>query len=40
MYFPAAVEERMIDRITELKADNDILFADAKDGLVGFKTGA
>jgi Methane oxygenase PmoA len=30
-------EERIIDRITELKADTDILFADAKDGLLGLR---
>ena len=29
--------ERMIDRITDLKAVTDILFADAKDGLLGLR---
>ena len=29
--------ERMIDRITDLRADTDIEFADAKDGLLGFR---
>jgi len=29
--------QRMIDRITVLKADTDILFADAKDGLLGLR---
>jgi hypothetical protein len=30
-------EERIIDRITDLKADTNILFADAKDGLLGLR---
>jgi hypothetical protein len=30
-------QERIIDRITELKADTDILFADAKDGMLGLR---
>jgi len=30
-------QERIIDRITDLKADTDILFADAKDGLFGLR---
>jgi Methane oxygenase PmoA len=30
-------QERMIDRITELTADTDILFADAKDGMLGMR---
>ena len=29
--------ERMIDRITDLRANTDIEFADAKDGLLGFR---
>jgi hypothetical protein len=29
--------ERMIDRITELTSDTDILFADAKDGMLGLR---
>src|SRR5450432_4873886 len=29
--------ERIIDRITELKADTDILFTDAKDGMLGLR---
>lgn len=29
--------ERLIDRTTDLKADRDILFSDAKDGLLGFR---
>lgn len=29
--------ERTIDRITELKADTDILFTDAKDGMLGLR---
>ncbi len=35
--FAGRGEERTIDRITELKADEDILFADAKDGLLGIR---
>ena len=30
-------QERIIDRITELTADTDILFADAKDGMLGLR---
>ncbi len=30
-------QERIIDRITELKADTTILFADAKDGMLGLR---
>jgi hypothetical protein len=30
-------DERIIDRITELTADTDILFADAKDGMLGLR---
>jgi hypothetical protein len=30
-------QERIIDRITELTADADILFADAKDGMLGLR---
>jgi hypothetical protein len=29
--------QRMIDRITELKADTTVLFADAKDGMLGLR---
>ncbi len=29
--------QRMIDRITELKADTTVLFADAKDGMLGIR---
>ncbi|HEY2647567.1 MAG TPA: PmoA family protein [Puia sp.] len=32
-----ANQERIIDRITELTADTDILFADAKDGMLGLR---
>jgi hypothetical protein len=35
--FSGSGEERMIDRITELKAVDDVLFADAKDGLLGLR---
>jgi hypothetical protein len=35
--FSGIGQERTIDRITDLKADTDILFADAKDGLLGFR---
>ncbi len=35
--FTGRGEERMIDRITELKADTEISFADAKDGLLGLR---
>jgi hypothetical protein len=35
--FSSRDRERIIDRITELKADRDILFADAKDGLLGLR---
>jgi hypothetical protein len=30
-------QERIIDRITELRADTDVLFSDAKDGLLGLR---
>jgi|SRR5450631_152669 len=30
-------EQRTIDRVTDLKADTDILFADAKDGMLGLR---
>jgi Methane oxygenase PmoA len=30
-------EQRTIDRVTDLKADTDIVFADAKDGLLGLR---
>lgn len=35
--FRANGRERTIDRITELTADTDVLFADAKDGLLGLR---
>src|SRR5664279_559848 len=35
--FSGTGQERIIDRITDLKAITDILFADAKDGLLGLR---
>jgi hypothetical protein len=35
--FSGCGERRIIDRITDLKADEDILFTDAKDGLLGLR---
>ncbi len=35
--FSGKETRRMIDRITTLKADTDVLFADAKDGMLGFR---
>jgi hypothetical protein len=35
--FSGTGQERIIDRITELTADTDILFADAKDGVLGLR---
>ena len=35
--FSGNSQERMIDRITDLRAATDIVFADAKDGLLGFR---
>lgn len=35
--FSGSGEQRIIDRVTDLKADTDILFADAKDGLLGLR---
>jgi hypothetical protein len=35
--FSGSAQERIIDRITVLKADTDIFFADAKDGLLGLR---
>jgi hypothetical protein len=35
--FSGSTQERIIDRITILKADTDILFTDAKDGLLGLR---
>jgi Methane oxygenase PmoA len=35
--FTGSAQERIIDRITVLKADTDIFFADAKDGLLGLR---
>jgi hypothetical protein len=35
--FSGSEGERTIDRITDLKADTDILFADAKDGFLGLR---
>jgi hypothetical protein len=35
--FSGSGEQRTIDRVTDLKADTDILFADAKDGLLGLR---
>jgi hypothetical protein len=35
--FSGTTQERIIDRITVLKADTDIVFADAKDGLLGLR---
>jgi hypothetical protein len=35
--FSGTKQERIIDRITELNADTDILFADAKDGMLGLR---
>jgi hypothetical protein len=35
--FSGSNHERIIDRITELKADTDILFTDAKDGMLGLR---
>ena len=37
MYFSGDGDQRTIDRITDLKADTDIFFADAKDGLLGLR---
>ncbi|MDP4129268.1 MAG: PmoA family protein [Bacteroidota bacterium] len=35
--FSGKAGRRMIDRITELKADKDVFFADAKDGMLGLR---
>jgi hypothetical protein len=35
--FSGNAHQRMIDRVTELKADTDVAFADAKDGLLGLR---
>jgi hypothetical protein len=35
--FSGSGHQRMIDRITVLKADTDVLFADAKDGMLGLR---
>jgi hypothetical protein len=35
--FSGSGEQRAIDRVTDLKADTNILFADAKDGLLGLR---
>jgi len=35
--FSGSGERRIIDRITDLKADEDILFTDAKDGMLGLR---
>ena len=35
--FSGNANQRMIDRITELKADTTVLFADAKDGMLGLR---
>jgi len=35
--FSGTGNQRIIDRITELKADTDIVFADAKDGMLGLR---
>ena len=35
--FSGNSQERVIDRITELKADRDIFFTDAKDGMLGLR---
>jgi Family of unknown function (DUF6807) len=35
--FSGTVNQRIIERITELTADTDILFADAKDGMLGLR---
>jgi hypothetical protein len=35
--FSGSASQRIIDRITELKADTAVLFADAKDGLLGLR---
>ncbi len=35
--FSGSGEQRIIDRITELKADENILFTDAKDGMLGLR---
>ena len=35
--FSGTTHQRVIDRITVLKADNDLLFTDAKDGLLGIR---
>ena len=35
--FSGSGAQRIIDRITELKADTTVLFTDAKDGLLGLR---